>query len=62
MFVSFLECGLPVISHGFLYSVNGTEFTALCHDGYTPKEMKLYCQSNGTWIQEEICTYKYGMY
>lgn len=58
----FLACGVPEIPNGKLFSVNDTEFTAYCNKDYTPEAVTLYCHSNGTWIQEDGCTYKYGMY
>ncbi|XP_053387660.1 deleted in malignant brain tumors 1 protein-like [Mercenaria mercenaria] len=48
------------IPQGYMDTINGSEITAKCNEGYQPEYYKLTCLSNGSWIQEETCTSKYA--
>ncbi|XP_053387316.1 uncharacterized protein LOC128551050 [Mercenaria mercenaria] len=49
-------CGLPDIYNGDPVAFNGTELTVTCHTGFYPNQIKMKCQNNNSWYEEQRCT------
>ncbi|XP_053387279.1 deleted in malignant brain tumors 1 protein-like [Mercenaria mercenaria] len=49
-------CGLPDIYNGYPEAFNGTELTVTCHTGFYPNQIKMKCQNNNSWSEEQRCT------